>query len=124
MTEPFIPHDQSARARTGAGYGPLGQETAHWGRAPIHIGAGNRPLGQGAYPHRGRIRAIGAGNCALGQVINLPQCGLACPNAARGAREGTAGGAAGAAAPGPRAPESARLGLRGHRADRTWPTGA
>ena len=32
--------------------------------------------------HWGRRRVIGVGNDALGQVINLPQCGLTCPNAA------------------------------------------
>ena len=34
------------------------------------------------------VSRIGVGNGALGQVINLPQCGLTCPNATRGAREG------------------------------------
>ena len=57
-------------------------------------------IGAGKTVHWGRRRVIGVGNDALGQVINLPQCGLTCPNAAnvprcdsrrpggRGARDG------------------------------------
>ncbi|EJF45922.1 hypothetical protein HMPREF1317_0611 [Schaalia georgiae F0490] len=36
--------------------------------------------GAGVRPYWGGRRVIGAGNGALGQVINLPQCGLTCPN--------------------------------------------
>ena len=43
---------------------------------------GSRARIIGSAWHWGRIWGIGAGNDALGQVINLPQCGLTCPNRA------------------------------------------
>ena len=49
--------------------------------------SGCRALGSrariiGSAWHWGRIWGIGVGNDALGQVINMPQCGLTCPNRA------------------------------------------
>ena len=51
----------------------LGQATGHRGRLTAW--------------HWGRQRVIGVGNGALEQVNSLPQCGLACPNTTRGARD-------------------------------------
>ena len=79
---------------SGQATGHRGRLTAwYWGRKRV-IGAGTDPhrgrkrvIGAGTDPHRGRQRVIGVGNGALEQVNSLPQCGLACPNATRGARD-------------------------------------
>ena len=83
--------NRMTRARGSA----LGQETGDGtvhrrgrGRYGPASGAGNGPLGQAQTRIGGRKRAIGVGNGALGQVNSLPQWGLTCPNATRGAREG------------------------------------
>ncbi|ERH32500.1 hypothetical protein HMPREF1550_01100 [Actinomyces sp. oral taxon 877 str. F0543] len=59
-----------------------GQPTAPRARTRIKDGTGR------ALPHRGRQQVIGAGNPPTPMRGSLPQCGLACPNATPGAREG------------------------------------
>ena len=61
--------------------GPLAGPLCGHGGVKTRIGTDNRTIVEGD-------SAFGVGNGPLGQVNNLPQCGLTCPNATRGAREG------------------------------------